>query len=307
MKYSEYALNILSLLSLKGIKREWINKNIHGNESFDDILYILRQAEWSEQFLLSERELIQSHLSRIKNCDGVVVLGEPGFPTVPSTVKLSERPVALFYKGNIGLLSDVNNNVAVIGLLNPSSDIEEREERFVSKIVESGCTIVSGLALGCDSISHRCALRENGKTIAILPSTLDSISPSSNKQLAEHIVLQNGLLVSEYYMPPKSKYEVVGRYIERDRLQPMFCKAICLTASYDENTEGNDSGSRHAMQKAKEYGVSRYVMYDKMRDEDNPQFDLSRRLLQESGVKVLSSKTISEISTTLQVEPNLFS
>ena len=177
MKYSEYALNILSLLSLKGIKREWINKNIHGNESFDDILYILRQAEWSEQFLLSERGIIQNHLSLIKNCDGVVVIGEPNFPTVPSAVKLSERPVALFYKGNIEMLSDVNNNVAVIGLLNPSSDIEEREERFVSKIVESGCTIVSGLALGCDSISHRCALRENGKTIAILPSTLDSISP----------------------------------------------------------------------------------------------------------------------------------
>lgn len=311
MKYSENALNILSLLSLKGIKREWVNRRIKGTESIDDILCILRNSdktkpEWSENFLVG-REKIEEQLSAQKNIDGVVAVGEPGFPIIPSIVKPSERPVVLFYKGDIKLLSDIHHNVAVIGLLNPSSDIEEREKKFVSKLVEQGYNIVSGLALGCDTISHKSALQGKGKTIAILPSSLDSISPASNKQLAEHVVFQDGLLVSEYFRQPKSKYEMVGRYIERDRLQPMFCKAICLAASYDVNDQGNDSGSRHAMQKAKEYGVKRYVMYDNLRDGDNPQFDLSRKLLRDSDVKILSGKTLSEIISNQLIEHNLFS
>ena len=49
------------------------------------------------------------------------------------------------------------------------------------------------------------------------------------------------------------------RFIERDRLQALFSSSIILTASYAMN-EG-DSGSRHAMNKAKNYSKNRYVMF----------------------------------------------
>lgn len=63
--------------------------------------------------------------------------------------------------------------------MNPEGNIEEREREIVDKFVKAGATIISGLALGCDSISHRQALDSNGKTVAILPSPLSNILPKA--------------------------------------------------------------------------------------------------------------------------------
>ena len=73
----------------------------------------------------------------------------------------------------------------------------------------------------------------------------------------------------------------------------MFASRIILIASYLKG-EG-DSGSRHAMEKAKAYGRERYVMY-REEDIDNPQFGLNRQILQDGGT-VLTAKTLAAFST----------
>lgn len=88
-------------------------------------------------------------------------------------------------------------------------------------MVASGAVIVSSLALGCDSIAHQQAIASKGKTIAILPGPLNDIMPAKNKNLAEDIVSNGGLLISEYLTASKSKMELNGRYQERDRLQAL--------------------------------------------------------------------------------------
>lgn len=55
------------------------------------------------------------------------------------------------------------------------------------------------MALGCDTVAHSTCIDNNGKTIAVLPSTIDNIYPSENKEIAEKIVKNGGLLVSEYH------------------------------------------------------------------------------------------------------------
>ena len=65
-----------------------------------------------------------------------------------------------------------------------------------------------------------------------------------------------------------------------------------LIASYDKGQR--DSGSRHAMQKAAEYGAARYVMYNHYTDTDLPIFALNRRLIDE-GAEILTPKAIDEI------------
>ena len=94
-----------------------------------------------------------------------------------------------------------------------------------------------------------------------------------------------------------------GRYQERDRLQAMFSDAIILTESYDVNTDGNDSGSRLAMEYAKQYQIPRYIMYNETIDGKNPQFDLNRRLLREGDSQMLKQ---GMISTLLQQKNVLF-
>jgi DNA processing protein len=177
---------------------------------------------------------------------------------------------------------------------------------MVSALLKQNYVIVSGLALGCDSIAHLQTLEENGKTVAILPSPLSNILPSQHKELAARIVETGGLLITEYFAEPQSQMEMRGRYQERDRLQAMFSDAIILTASYDVNTEGNDSGSRLAMEYARQYHIPRYVMYNEALDSTAPQFALNRRILHEGDSQVLTQGRIPSLAQKQNLQLGLF-
>ena len=170
--------------------------------------------------------------------------------------------------------------------------------------MENGLVVVGGLALGCDEMAHKTCLESNGKTIATLPSQLDKIHPTQNWGLAEEIVNKGGLLISEYYKDAISENETINRFVERDRTQAMFSKAVILIASYRKG-EG-DSGSRHAMEAARKYEIERYVMYNSETDRDNKQFGLNRDLVDNEGmgqVKILQTGSIDYIKSL--ENPNL--
>ena len=88
---------------------------------------------------------------------------DPEFPAISSEIKTTEKPFLFAYQGDIDLLSDISRNVAVIGTLTPTEEIAERENRFVRKLAEKGLNIVSGLAKGCDTITHKTCLSCEGK------------------------------------------------------------------------------------------------------------------------------------------------
>lgn len=333
MKYTDNSLNILTTKSYKGIGNAWIVKNLNGNESVETIVSLLNKTIKGEPTSVDEFERLKNNfeaklIEKFETCcDGFVALGDPNFPQHRGTVKESEQPVFLYYKGNIDLLSIENKNISVIGLLNPVGDIEERERNIVAQFVKKGATIVSGLAFGCDSISHQQALDSNGHTIAILPSPLFNIMPARNKGLAFQIVEEGGLLVTEYGTDFKSQMELSSRYKERDRLQALFCDTIVLAASYAQNSaslhpdlQGQklDSGARLAMGYAKDYNIPRAVMYDQDIDENNPMFDLNRALINEQkDITIITQDNFSEkvekimhktstVKNTTPVQTNLF-
>lgn len=332
MKYTENSINILTAKSYKGIGNAWIVKNLIGNESVDTIVTLINKTIKGEQTDVEEFERLKRDfenklVAKFENCcDGFVALGDKNFPQHRGIVKESEKPIFLFYKGDIDLLSIENKNISVIGLLNPEGDIEERERKIVAQFVKNGATIVSGLAFGCDSISHQQALDSNGKTVAILPSPLNNILPARNKGLAFQIVEEGGLLVTEYGNDFKSQMELSSRYKERDRLQALFCDTIVLAASYAQNSAERwkmfgqklDSGARLAMGFARDYNIPRAVMYDQIIDEDNPMFDLNRDLIKEQkDITIITKENYIEtvekimnkkptVKTTIPVQKNLF-
>lgn len=332
MKYTNNSLNILTAKSFKGIGNAWIVKNLSGNESVDTIVTLLNKTPKGEltdveEFERLKRDFENILVSKFENCcDGFVALGDTNFPQHRGIVRESEKPIFLFYKGDIDLLSIENTNISVIGLLNPEGDIEEREKKIVAQFVKNGATIVSGMALGCDSISHQQALDSNGKTVAILPSPLNNILPARNKGLAFRIVEEGGLLVTEYGKDFKSQMELSSRYMERDRLQALFCDTIVLAASYAQNSAERwkmfgqklDSGARLAMGFAKDYNIPRAIMYDPNIDESNPMFDLNRDLIKEQkDITILTKENYIEkvdkimnkkptVKTTISIQKNLF-
>lgn len=296
MKYSENAINVLTVKTFKGIGRAWIVKNLSKRKSVDEILSLLNGSLALEnrvtidEFNRNKYKVVNA-LNKSKNyIDGLVAVGDEDFPGFRGNVKYSERPVFLFYRGDLSLLNRNNNNVAVIGLLNPDSYIEHTERMVVSELVKLGATIVSGLALGCDAIAHDEALNVKGKTIAILPSPLSNVLPSKNQILADKIVSNNGLVISEYLTDVDSKRELVSRYQERDRLQALFSNCIILTASYTKYEIGKDSGSRLAMGYAENYSIPRAVIYDPYKDLENPMFSLNRQYINESREIIVINK-----------------
>ncbi|MEG1500015.1 MAG: DNA-processing protein DprA [Clostridia bacterium] len=214
------------------------------------------------------------------------------FIQVPESIKNSEKPFLFIYKGNIKLTTQLQNNVAVIGVLNPTEDIIQREKEIIIELCKNDITIVSGLALGCDSVAHKTCLQCDGNTIAILPTTLENIFPKENKELVENLINNNGLVLTEYINEPKSKFERIKRFIERDRLQAMLSNAVVLIASFIQGK--GDSGSRHAMQKAKEYSKKRFVMFNAETDKGKDIFELNEKLNIEN-VSIFSKKTIKDM------------
>jgi DNA processing protein len=309
MKYTENAINILTAKLHKGIGRAWIVKNLKGNESVPQIVSLLKEKSKQngkitvDDFEKEKKQLTNRFDNLEECCDGIIALGDENFPKYRGKVKESEQPVFLFYKGDISLLDKSNLNITVIGLLNPEEKIERSERMVTAEILKHGATIVSGLALGCDSIAHKTALEKGGKTIAILPSPLNNILPARNKGLAFEIVEEGGLLITEYYEDFKTPMELSSRYKERDRLQALFCDSIILAASYalDSATRWKiydqklDSGARLAMDNAKEYGTKRAVIYNEAKHANNPMFDLNRQLLKEdSAVIRIDSENMTE-------------
>lgn len=315
MKYTDNAINILTVKSYKGVGRAWVVKHLKGNEDLSTIISLLNSELKSnetitvDKFELKKNQIIDELKDYSDNCDGITAIGDKNFPRYRGQVKGSEQPIFLFFKGNIQLLDINNRKITVIGLLNPEKGIEEREKNIVNIISKKNITIVSGLALGCDSIAHQQAILSS-KTIAILPSPLNDILPSKNKTLADKIVAQGGLLVTEYYDKFKSKMELSSRYKERDRLQALFCDTIILAASYakDSATRWNiidkklDSGARLAMEYAKSYNIPRAVIYNEDTDSNNPMFDLNRQLVNEdNSVTILTKKNLNEIITKISI------
>lgn len=303
MKCSENALNILTVRSFPQKGPAWIDKNLHGNENLS-VLYKL--LETNEYEFLKRRDRIESSINQLGNSiDGLVAIGDVDFPHIRGIVKPADKPFALFYKGDISLLNKDNLNVAVIGVLNPDVKIELTERMVTTEILKHNATIISGLALGCDSIAHKTSLERSGKTIAILPSPLDNILPKENVKLAEKIVDNGGLLISEYYETPKSRNDMISRFVVRDRLQALFSDAVLLAASYAPNNLGNDCGSRHAMEKAKVYGIKRGVIYNESKHCNIAMYDLNRQILAEDrNVIRIDSTNMSEAVLRLVTTSN---
>ena len=136
--------------------------------------------------------------------------------TFPAQLKLlkNQMPLVLFARGDIDLLQ--KPNLAVIGTRKPSDWSRGVGYKMVIKTIEiSERVIVSGLALGCDTVGHMAAVENNGKTIAVLPSGLNVITPASNRNLSERILNTGGCIISEYL--PMEKVQR-ATYAKRDEI-----------------------------------------------------------------------------------------
>ena len=130
--------------------------------------------------------------------------------------EVDSPPPFLFCKGDTSLMeSSANVSIAVIGTRENTDKGKAIATKTVEKFHEKGCIIVSGLALGIDTIAHRAALDCGAPTISVLVDIM-KIAPSSNTEMADEIVDKGGLLVSEN--KPGTPM-IPALFAKRDRIQ----------------------------------------------------------------------------------------
>jgi len=146
-------------------------------------LSFLKKISFSPQDAWQELEKKQITFSLLKDSDYPALLKEIAFP-----------PRGIYYQGN---LFPQMIPLAVVGTRKVSDYGKIVTEKIVQELIPYNILIVSGLAQGVDTIAHYTAVKNGGKTIAVLGAGLNHIYPASNRKLAQKIIHQ-GALVSEY-------------------------------------------------------------------------------------------------------------
>ncbi len=123
----------------------------------------------------------------------VLTWDDPDYPR--NLQEIYNPPPVLYVRGQIDKRDEWA--VAVVGTRRASVYGKEAARAMGSGLAQAGVTVVSGLALGIDSVAHRACLDAGGRTIAVLGSGVDVVYPSQNRHLAADIV-QRGAVVSEY-------------------------------------------------------------------------------------------------------------
>ena len=125
--------------------------------------------------------------------DHFSVIVNKGFQ-YPNHLK-KDCPVGLFYcKGNLDAINP--RCVSVVGARKASEKGIQNAITIAKELVQKKYTIVSGLALGIDTVAHETAIENNGMTIAVLGTPIDEYYPKENKELQDRIAKEH-LLISQ--------------------------------------------------------------------------------------------------------------
>lgn len=179
------------LLSIKGIGEKIVNEILHWN---------------NPNLVDAELAFIQQH--RITP----LFITDAAYPK--KLLECPDAPTLLYYKGTADL--NATKILSIVGTRMPTAYGHYVIEHCLQALPKD-VLIVSGLALGIDTIAHQMALQYGLSTVGVLAHGLDEIYPPPNKPLAKKIVQQGGLLtefncktIAEKYNFPKRNRVVAG-------------------------------------------------------------------------------------------------
>ncbi len=153
----------------------------------------------SSQLSVTEKEFYACYIkvkeSFAKLTEDVILVkkGDEAYSKLLAHTK--EAPPFLFLKGNVHLLNE--KSVCVVGSRNASNDSMKKTERLVKSLIKRNIVVNAGLAKGIDTATHQSALKNGGRTIAVIGTPINQYYPKENKELQIEIE-QKGLVVSQF-------------------------------------------------------------------------------------------------------------
>jgi DNA processing protein len=156
--------------------------------------------------------------------DQYISIEDPDYPDLLK--QIYDPPLFLFYKGNKKLLSS-QYILTIVGSRKTTSYHRQTTTKLINQLQGTPLVIASGLAIGIDTFSHALALENKLATIAVLASSLDKskLYPQCNIKLAQDIINNNGLLISEY---PSNTKTQLHHFPKRNRILAGLSKTVIV-------------------------------------------------------------------------------
>ena len=157
----------------------------------------------------------------VENEVSIISYDDENYPERLRSIK--NYPLTLFCKGNIDTFN-TEFSAALIGMRKPSEVGKRAAFDFGVKLAEMDITVISGLAIGCDTEGHKGCVSKKGQGVAVLAHGLDKIAGVS-RTLADALLDNDGCLVSEYPLGTNPQKHF---YVERDRIQSGMSDAVIV-------------------------------------------------------------------------------
>lgn len=155
---------------------------------------LLAQHKYKTVFSIYEKEIEQVE----KIGANIVTYWDKQYPQQLKNIYYP--PLILYVLGN--LTKDDFQSISIVGTRKATDYGKTIANKFTTSLVKQNITIVSGMARGIDSIAHKTAIKQNGRTLAIIGSGLDVIYPPENKNLF-HEITKQGAVISEFPLGTK--------------------------------------------------------------------------------------------------------
>ena len=140
-------------------------------------------------------ELAQEEMARAGTAGvALVSLDDPAYPV--RLKEIYDPPLLIYVRGNVDVLAQPG--IAMVGTRHPTPYGSGMAERLACDLAAQGLVIISGMARGVDTASHRGAIAAKGKTIGVFGTGVDVIYPKENSRLAEQILALGGAIISEF-------------------------------------------------------------------------------------------------------------
>ncbi len=130
----------------------------------------------------------------------------------PQLNNCDDAPAILYQKGEY---TENHSNISIVGTRNITAYGKKFVHHFLEETRPSPICTVSGLALGVDTEVHQASLDLKIPTIAVLAHGFHTLYPARNRNLSEKILLNNGVLLSEFNSSQKPDRE---NFIQRNRI-----------------------------------------------------------------------------------------
>jgi len=205
----------------------------------------------TEKFIEFRRKFDPKKELEKLNREGITVLSVDDKDYPESLKNISDPPICLYVKGKLlksseprfspatpprwplaisskrapELSLEIPIYFAIVGTRKPTSYGRQIAYKFARELTEAGFIIVSGMAMGIDTVAHQAAIDAGGKTIAVLGCGVNIVYPAINRNLYQNIIKTGGAVISEF---PPNQTVLKGLFISRNRIISGLSKGVLI-------------------------------------------------------------------------------